>query len=136
MTDRRAAEGQDPEKKDREEYSIGRGRPPLETRWKPKQSGNPTGKRKRQPTYGDVLNRILQEQMSGEENGKRVTLSKAKAWARKTVYRGAILGKPEDEDILFMLEKPGDSAPTPYWEWILLDSEDDIPPPSKSARRA
>lgn len=136
MTDRRADEGQNLEKNDRKEYSVGRGRPPLKTRWKPKQSGNPTGERKRQPPYGDVLNRILLERMSGEENGKRITLSKAKAWARQTVHRGAILGKPEDEDILLLIEKPGNSAPTPYWEWILLDSEDDIPPPSESARRA
>ena len=128
-------DGQGPESNS-EPYKVGRGRPPLETRWKPNQSGNPSGRRKRRPHYGDLLNRILSELASGEENGKAISLTKAKAWVRNTVYRGAILGKPEDEDILLMFEKPWESAPTAYLEWILLDSEDDIPPRSNSARRA
>ena len=123
-------DGQDPEK-DSKGYKIGRGRPPKDKQWKPGQSGNPDGRRKpkpSKPSYGDICNRILLERVPGQENGKRVSLSRAKAWVKGLVYRGAILGNPVDEDILLMFEKPWDSAPTKWWEFRLVDSEDDIPP--------
>lgn len=123
-------DGQDPEK-DSKGYKIGRGRPPKDKQWKPGQSGNPDGRRKpkpSKPSYGDICNRILLERVPGQENGKPVSLSRAKAWVKGLVYRGAILGNPVDEDILLMFEKPWDSAPTKWWEFRLVDSEDDIPP--------
>ena len=119
-------DGQNPEKP--EEYKVGRGKPPKEWQWKKDQSGNPSGKRKRKPSYGDICNRILLERAPGAENGKPVSLSRAKAWVKGLVYRGALLGKAVDEDILLMFEKPWDSAPTKWWEFRLADSEDDIPP--------
>ena len=123
-------DGHDPEK-DSKGYKIGRGRPPKDKQWKPGQSGNPDGRRKpkpSKPSYGDICNRILLERVPGQENGKRVSLSRAKAWVKGLVYRGAILGNPVDEDILLMFEKPWDSAPTKWWEFRLADSEEDIPP--------
>ena len=117
-------DGQNPEG-DPKQYKIGRGRPPKDRQWKKGQSGNRSGKRKPKPSYGDLCNRILTERVPGQENGKPMSLTRAKAWVKGLVYRGAILGNPVDEDILLMFEKPGDSAPTKYWEWRLADREED-----------
>jgi len=109
-------------------YKVGRGKPPKDRQWKPGQSGNPSGKRKPKPSYGDMCNRILLERIPGQENGSPVSLTRAKAWVKGVVHRGALLGDPVDEDTLLSFEKPWDSAPTKYWEFRLVDSEDDIPP--------
>src|SRR4051812_45792974 len=98
-------------------YEVGRGRPPKDRQWTPGQSGNRSGKRK--PSYGDMCNRILLERVPGEENGRPISLTRVKG----VVHRGAILGDPVDEDILLSFEKPGDSAPTKYWDFRLVDSE-------------
>jgi len=128
-------DGQNPESNP-EGYKIGRGKPPLDRRWKKGQSGNRSGKRKPKPSYGDLCNRILTERVPGQENGKPVSLTRAKAWVKGLVYRGAILGDPVEEDILLSFEKPWDSAPTKHLEFRLVDSEDDIPPEPKTQRRA
>jgi len=109
-------------------YKVGRGKPPKDRQWQPGQSGNPSGKRKPKPSYGDMCNRILLERIPGQENGSPVSLTRAKAWVKGVVHRGALLGDPVDEDTLLSFEKPWDSAPTKYWEFRLVDSEDDIPP--------
>jgi hypothetical protein len=114
-------------------YKVGRGRPPKEWQWKPGQSGNRSGKRKSKPSYGDMCNRILIERVPRPENGKSVSLTRAKAWVKGLVYRGAVLGIPVDEDILLSFEKPWESVPTKYWEFRLVDSDDDIPPEPRTA---
>ena len=93
---------------------------------------HPSGKRKPKPSYGDMCNRILLERIPGQENGSPVSLTRAKAWVKGVVHRGALLGDPVDEDTLLSFEKPWDSAPTKYWEFRLVDSEDDIPPESQN----
>ena len=128
-------DGQNPESNPKG-YKVGRGRPPKEWQWKERQSGNPTGKRKPKPSYGDLCNRILTERVPGQENGRPVSLIRAKAWAKSVVYLGALVGDAVAEDILLSFEKPWDSAPTKYWEWRLADSEDDIPSKPKTKRRA
>ena len=108
-------------------YRVGRGKPPLETRWRQGQSGNPSGKRKHGPTYGDLLNRILNEMITGHENGRTISMTRRKAWA-KSLVNGAIAGDFVAEQLLLLLEKPETSAPTSLMEWRLVDNEDDIPP--------
>ena len=108
-------------------YRVGRGKPPRETRWRQGQSGNPTGKRRSGPTYGDLLNRILDERVTGHENGRTISMTRRKAWA-KSLVNAAVAGDPMAEQILLMFEKPEKSAPTSFAEMRLVDSEDDIPP--------
>ena len=108
-------------------YRVGRGKPPLETRWRKGQSGNRSGKRKQEPTYGDLLDLILNERVTGHENGRTISMTRRKAWV-KSLVNGAIAGDPVAEQILLLLEKPETSAPTSFPEWRLVDSEDDIPP--------
>ncbi|MBV9018038.1 MAG: hypothetical protein JO058_20505, partial [Alphaproteobacteria bacterium] len=86
--------GENPEKP----YKVGRGRPPREHQFKKGQSGNRSGKRKPPPTYGDLLNRILRELTSAQENGRTISLTRAKAWAKSLVHFGALVGDPVPEE--------------------------------------
>jgi Family of unknown function (DUF5681) len=51
-------------------YKVGKGRPPLTTRWKPGQSGNPKGRPKGSRPIGAVLRDIIQQKVSVTEGGK------------------------------------------------------------------
>ena len=61
------------------DYKIGYGRPPLETRWKKGQSGNPPKKLKRAESGVDLIDRLLLSQVKLTLNGevKRVTALEA-----------------------------------------------------------
>jgi len=121
---------------DSEEYKVGRGRPPKHTQFQPGRSGNPSGKRKPVPPYEHLMQRILRERMPCHENGRPASLTRAKNWVKRLVYLGAVVGDPVAEDILLDFEKPWDSVATGTLEFRLADSDDDIPPPPKTQRRA
>jgi hypothetical protein len=52
------------------DYKVGKGHPPLTTRWKPGQSGNPKGRPKGSRPVGAVLQDIIQQKVSVTESGK------------------------------------------------------------------
>jgi hypothetical protein len=110
-----------------EEYKVGRGKPPREHQWKPPQSGNPSGKRKREESCRDLMKEELDALISVQENGKTITLSKRKAWVKRVV-NGAIQGNPRDEKILMRFEKPDETPRKGELRFINVDSEDEIPP--------
>jgi hypothetical protein len=110
-----------------EEYKVGRGKPPREHQWKPPQSGNPSGKRKREESCRDLMKEELDALISVQENGKTITLSKRKAWVKRVV-NGAIQGNPRDEKILMRFEKPDATPRRGGLRIINVDSEDEIPP--------
>ena len=110
-----------------EEYKVGRGKPPLEHQWKPLESGNPSGKRKREESCRDLMKEELDALISVQENGKTITLSKRKAWVKRVV-NGAIQGNPRDEKILMRFEKPDETPRKGGLRIINVDSEDEIPP--------
>jgi hypothetical protein len=117
------APGNDPEG-----YKVGYGRPPLHKCWKAR-SGNPSGRRREQETYGDLLDRIQREKILGYENGKRVSITKRRAWARTVVDRG-IAGNPACEDILIKFERPDLSPPSGLSGSLHIEhvnSDDEIP---------
>jgi hypothetical protein len=111
-----------------EEYKVGPGKPPRHTQYQKHRSGNPSGKRKREESYADLLKEELDRLIPIRENGKTITLTMRKAWVKRVV-NGAIQGNREDEKILMMIEKP-DLSPRKGGELIIydVDSEDEIPP--------
>src|SRR5271169_2034792 len=46
------------------DYAVGRGRPPLHSRWKPGQSGNPSGRRKGRRNVKTELREVLSKQIT------------------------------------------------------------------------
>lgn len=53
------------------DYVVGYGRPPVHTRFKPKTSGNPSGRRKKKPTVEELGKKLLlEEKLTVTANGK------------------------------------------------------------------
>src|SRR4030095_17163536 len=48
---------------DEKPYRVGYGRPPLETQFKPNQSGNPNGRPGRPPSWRAVVETVLEEKV-------------------------------------------------------------------------
>src|SRR4051812_17349626 len=57
-----------------EGYSVGYGRPPLNTRFQPRKSGNPRGRPKGQKSLGQVLDEALSRRIAVNENGRQRTM--------------------------------------------------------------
>ncbi len=72
-------------KKQKNDYKVGRGKPPKETQFKKGQSGNPSGRRKRVPIIdpGAVLEAIDNEDIVVVENGRRKRMTKAEVEFRQ-----------------------------------------------------
>lgn len=66
---------------------IGYGKPPRDTRFKPGQSGNPSGRRKPKPTLAQRLDQILAEKVSVTEGGTSRKMSKEEVFLRQTVAK-------------------------------------------------
>jgi Family of unknown function (DUF5681) len=68
-------------------YRVGDRKPPLHTRFKPGQSGNPSGRVKGSKNLRTLFHQILNEEISLREGGEVRKMSKAEA-----VMRGLIIG--------------------------------------------
>jgi hypothetical protein len=51
------------------DYLVGKGRPPLETRWKPGQSGNPRGRRRGRRNFKTELGEIAATKIVVRDSG-------------------------------------------------------------------
>ncbi len=63
-------------KKPAKPYEVGYGKPPLQSRFQPGQSGNPKGRPKGSLNLAAALNRALKEKVTVVENGRRKSLTK------------------------------------------------------------
>jgi Family of unknown function (DUF5681) len=64
-------------------YSVGYGRPPEETRFKPGQSGNPKGRSKGSKNFSTHFEEELSQQVTLVENGRRRRMTKRQALAKQ-----------------------------------------------------
>jgi hypothetical protein len=83
-------------------YSVGRGRPPLHSRFKPGQSGYPKGRSKQSRNLRTVVKQVLNQDMQIREGGRLRRMSAIEALVRTTMTR-ALKGEPKAVASLLML---------------------------------
>src|SRR5262245_6155539 len=83
-------------------YAVGYRRPPVHTRFKPGQSGNPSGRPKGSQNFKTLFDKILNEKVSLREGAQVRKVSKAEAVLRGLVI-GAMKGEPRSLGTFFRL---------------------------------
>jgi hypothetical protein len=87
-----------------ENYEVGKGRPPQETRWKPGQSGNPKGRRKGRKNLATLFHEEMSKKVAMLENGQRRMITKAEA-ALKQLINSATKGNPKAIQAIINISK-------------------------------
>jgi hypothetical protein len=85
-------------------YTVGYGKPPQSTRFKPGQSGNPKGCARKSTTFDDDIEKELSTPIVVRENGKEKRMTKRQAIAKQHVNR-AINGDIRSTELLFRNRK-------------------------------
>jgi len=75
-------------------YRVGYGRPPLATRFKPNQSGNPKGRPRRPLSLREVVENVLEEKIDVREGDRVLRMSNRQALVRAALRR-ALNGDPK-----------------------------------------
>ena len=83
-------------------YEVGYCKPPVHTRFKPGQSGNPSGRPKGSPNIKTMFEKILKETISLREGNITKKITKAEAVVRGLVI-GAMKGDTRSQMTLFRL---------------------------------
>ena len=68
------------------QYAVGKGRPPVATRWKSGQSGNPKGRPRGSKNLITVLTEALNKRIRIQENAKWRTITTREAIATRLVH--------------------------------------------------
>ena len=90
-------------------YTVGKGRPPIGTRWKPGQSGNPRGRPKGTRNIGAVLNDVLRQKIAVTENGQTRRMPVLEAMMRRLV-NDALRSTPSAVKLLLsIIERHGET---------------------------
>ena len=69
------------------DYEIGKGRPPVNTRWRPGQSGNPRGRPRGSKNLINFLAEALNEKIQIQERGKLRPITAREAIIKKSSTR-------------------------------------------------
>jgi hypothetical protein len=97
---------------DEKPYRVGYGRPPLETRFKPNQSGNPKGRPRRPPSWRAVVETILEEKVEIRIGDRILRMSNRQAFVR-AAFRRAHNGDPRLLRVLVLLMRAEVGLETP-----------------------
>jgi len=101
------------------EHDVGYARPPLHSRFKPGQSGNPKGRPKGRKNMGLILNDILKEPISIRKGNTIRKVSTAEAMVRGLVVRAMKGDAKAWNKLLELCAKYGEfDKPTPHFERI------------------
>jgi flagellar hook-basal body complex protein FliE len=71
------------------DYEVGYGKPPIDTRFKPGVSGNPSGRPKGTKNLTTLVHEALNEPVIVAENGRRRKVSKRQAIIKQLINRSA-----------------------------------------------
>ena len=99
-------------KRSRRGYTVGKGRPPVETRWKAGESGNPKGRPKGAKNASTLVKKVLTQKLTIQEKGMTRTVSVLEAIVLQTTNMAL---KGDHKAIAFLLnhEVVEDIATTP-----------------------
>ncbi|MBB4053597.1 hypothetical protein GGR20_003259 [Devosia subaequoris] len=61
------------------DYTVGRGKPPVASRFKPGQSGNPGGRKKGSRNYKTILAEVMESEIAMTDNGRKRTVTRFEA---------------------------------------------------------
>lgn len=89
------------------DYEVGHGKPPKHTRFKPGQSGNPSGKRSQKPSSSEILDGILGEKISVTEGDRKRKISKEEAFLRRVTTQALNGDRHAGKMLMSCLEKRG-----------------------------
>jgi hypothetical protein len=89
---------------DGEASAVGYGRPPLHSRFKPGQSGNPNGRPKRSSNMSTIVQKVLNESVPIREGGRLRRMSTMEALFRSILAR-AFKGDPKSMNSLMIMVK-------------------------------
>lgn len=92
------------------EYDVGYCKPPVHSRFAKGKSGNPSGKRARDPNIAELLRTELNKKISITENGKTRRITKLQAIAMKSVQK-AIQGDHRAQKQVFEALQQTDQSP-------------------------
>jgi hypothetical protein len=71
------------------DYDVGYGRPPVHTRFRKGQSGNPRGRAVEDKTIRDSLRKVLRDKVIVSENGERKSVPRIDVVARQLANKAA-----------------------------------------------
>jgi hypothetical protein len=95
---------------DKGERSPGRYRnPPEHSRFQNGRSRNAKGRPKREETYADLFRKELNKRICIQENGKRIRITKRRAWIKGVVNRTLQRDRNAEKTFL-QIEKPTDAS--------------------------
>jgi hypothetical protein len=94
-----------------EEYKVGPGRPPKEYQWKPGQSGNPKGAKRKDPSVAPdlklLVERALSEKVTLNQGEKKRILTKAAVGIEQLVNQYAKGDRHARRDLIALADKLG-----------------------------
>ena len=93
----------------REPSPIGYRNPPEHSRFQKGRSPNPKGRPKREETYADLFRKELNKRIWVLENGKRIRITKRRAWIKGVVNR-TLQRDPNSEKTFLQMERPSDAS--------------------------
>ena len=105
------------------DYEVGKGRPPIEHRWKKGTSGNPTGRKKKPDTIADTLKAKLAARISVGEGGRRRSMTMQELILEQLI-RDAAKADPRARSLLFTLMSKYEGLDEPLIDAKHLSRED------------
>ena len=92
----------------REPSPVGYRNPPEHSRLQKGRSRNPKGRPKREETYADLFRKELNKRIWVLENGKRIRITKRRAWIKGIVNR-TLQRDPNSEKTFLQMERPSEA---------------------------
>lgn len=107
------------------DYEIGKGKPPVYSRFKPGQSGNPKGRRKKTLNVRTELEELVNQPVTVNVNGRKVKMPSFKAMLLKN-YQKALGGDARAfEKFLGLMDRHGVGLPKLEAEVAPLDENEE-----------